>query len=63
MPIEIHSIETSTLDTDPHVLDRWLHDVEDLHGVKAPATVHYSGKMPNVDDLLPQLSQVSQYKV
>lgn len=42
----------SNAQKNPRALDSWMDSISELHRSKAPATVHYSRSMPDIDSLM-----------
>ena len=51
-PKTVRSLDTLQIKKDPKILDVWLKNVKDLHHKKPPASVHYTRRMPEIEDLM-----------
>ncbi|KAJ1560522.1 Intraflagellar transport protein 46 [Cladochytrium tenue] len=52
LPQVVRSLDAATVRASPKALDNWIRDVKDLHAAKPPPAVHYSRRMPDVEDLM-----------
>lgn len=52
VPRTVRSLDPLKLKKDPKLLDTWLKNIKDLHEKKPPASVHYSRRMPDIEDLM-----------
>jgi intraflagellar transport protein 46 len=51
-PRTVRSLDAVKLKKEPKLLDNWLKNIKDLHEKKPPASVHYSRRMPDIEDLM-----------
>jgi intraflagellar transport protein 46 len=51
-PRTIRSLDPNQVRKDPKLLDAWLKNIRELHSKKPPASVHYSRRMPDIEDLM-----------
>jgi intraflagellar transport protein 46 len=51
-PRVVRNMDALQLKKDPKILDTWLRNVKDLHLKKPPASVHYTRRMPDIEDLM-----------
>lgn len=51
-PRTIRSLDATQLRRDPKALNAWLKNIKDLHSKKPPASVHYTRRMPDIEDLM-----------
>ena len=51
-PRTVRKLDPVKLKKDPKALDTWLKNIQDLHFKKPPASVHYSRRMPDIEDLM-----------
>lgn len=49
-PIDVRSIELA--DKNPKEITRWIQNVSDLHKTRPPASVNYTKKMPDIEELM-----------
>lgn len=48
--VPIKTVENAEKNT--KVIEKWVRDISDLHRAKPPPTVHYSKRMPDIDNLM-----------
>lgn len=48
----VNSIDAETLKSNPKQLNNWIENIKDLHIDKPPASVQYSRRMPDLEDLM-----------
>ncbi|KAJ3053289.1 Intraflagellar transport protein 46 [Rhizophlyctis rosea] len=51
-PQTVRSIDAKTMRTNPRVIDAWIKNIRELHGSKPPPSVHYTKRMPDVEELM-----------
>ncbi|KAI8921393.1 intraflagellar transport complex B protein 46 C terminal-domain-containing protein [Powellomyces hirtus] len=51
-PVTVRSLEAAALKANPKLIDSWIKNIRDLHAQKPPQTVHYTKKMPEIEDLM-----------
>ncbi|KAI9094322.1 intraflagellar transport complex B protein 46 C terminal-domain-containing protein [Phlyctochytrium arcticum] len=48
----IRSMDSATLANNPKAIDGWIKNIRDLHTHKPMQTVHYSKRMPDIEELM-----------
>jgi intraflagellar transport protein 46 len=52
VPHSVRSLDAATLRTKPKYLENWIRDVKELHIAKPAPSVHYSKRMPDIEELM-----------
>ncbi|KND00712.1 uncharacterized protein SPPG_03830 [Spizellomyces punctatus DAOM BR117] len=52
IPTTVRSIDPINLKTNPKLIDAWIKNTRDLHAHKPPQTVHYTKRMPDIEELM-----------
>ncbi|KAJ3130935.1 Intraflagellar transport protein 46, partial [Irineochytrium annulatum] len=52
IPQVVRSLDSISLRTNPRPLENWIRNVKELHTAKPPPSVHYSRRMPDIEDLM-----------
>ncbi|KAJ3248296.1 Intraflagellar transport protein 46 [Chytriomyces hyalinus] len=52
VPQVVRSIDSISLRTNTKPLDNWIRNVKELHAAKPAPSVHYSRRMPDIEDLM-----------
>ncbi|KAJ3295031.1 Intraflagellar transport protein 46 [Borealophlyctis nickersoniae] len=52
VPQTVRSIDALTIRSNPRALDTWIKSIRDLHAAKPAPSVHYSKRMPDIEDLM-----------
>nr|KAJ3414018.1 Intraflagellar transport protein 46 [Polyrhizophydium stewartii] len=52
VPQVVRSLESANLSKDTKPVDAWIKNIKDLHGKKPPPSVHYSRRMPDIEELM-----------
>ncbi|KAJ3103651.1 Intraflagellar transport protein 46 [Phlyctochytrium bullatum] len=52
VPQVVRSLDSVSLRTNPKPLENWIRNVKELHTAKPPPSVHYSRRMPDIEELM-----------
>jgi intraflagellar transport protein 46 len=52
VPQMIRSLDSVSLRTNSKPLENWIRNVKELHTAKPPPSVHYSRRMPDIEELM-----------
>eukprot|EP00842_Homolaphlyctis_polyrhiza_P001832 jgi/Hompol1/264/HPOL_005269-RA len=52
VPQVVRSLESANLRRDPKPIEAWIKNIKELHGKKPPPSVHYSRRMPDIEELM-----------
>ncbi|KAI8851800.1 intraflagellar transport complex B protein 46 C terminal-domain-containing protein [Chytridium lagenaria] len=64
VPQVVRSLDSVSLRSNSKPLENWIRNVKELHTAKPPPSVHYSRRMPDIEDLMqvwsPEVEQALQ---
>ncbi|KAI8923440.1 intraflagellar transport complex B protein 46 C terminal-domain-containing protein [Entophlyctis helioformis] len=52
VPQVVRSLDSENLRKDPKPIEAWIKNIKELHGKKPPPSVHYSRRMPDIEELM-----------
>lgn len=50
--IKVRSLSAESLYSKPKTLEHWMKSIQEMHGAKPPAQVHYTRRMPDIESLM-----------